>query len=1272
MCGMWSLLLQFLLIAVTVNFCQSDQCLVRRKLTVSQNGSDSGACTNSATPSSPPPSCRTLGYLISKVSSCANITILDDITLSNLLYFNKSSSKLLITGNILGRRIKCQNSSGFFFDSSRQISIESLSFIGCAVNVTMLIDCEAKRGIFPLQLSSITFYRAQEVEIVSCTFGENIGSSLLLIDVNGTAIQHSNFSGASHEKEIRSGGIVLRRLLSHGGDYNYSITNCLFKDIQNVPGNASCPNNTYLAPDEFIRGGGIDINLVTNTSSTNITITNSKFFNNRADFGGAVSMAFSGIVSGHTINLIGSTFENNTACTKGGAVSVLVDYILPFYNESNFGHVFVDSCAFENNRAYYGGGLALSRCQDCGNISLTASRSNWTHNNAYSGSYALAIGGNITDTDYVNPYIVKEYYAKASVTDCEFRNNTNVDYIYYQNTNAVGALGITGCELNMSGNVLFEFNRGTALFLKDLSKVTLAGNVTFESNFGIYGGAINSLYGSTIWIDSTANVRFIRNNAVVIGGAVYSKPILEWYGSTTAPCLFHLVESASSHINVTFEGNKASFSNQSVYIGNPDKCNNTLLLKAFKYDPDTKDQVQTSPKSISFTTTPKQINNTLCIMLGERFFLNPSVTDLFGHNTSSFGYLTFWKYYDDEFSIMNNYVLVGPSAIGVNKYTMNDVFYIKGLKTSKSSKFMIEFIYEQMYTYRSGSTLIGVELVPCKFGYYYSPMSQTCECVKENKLTCLRNDTTVCIEKGYWYDNESETTIACSANNCNYSNGNCLECPTVSDYCVITSSNDVCWEGRGGYLCSKCADGYSFNFGAYSCKNSSTCELKRHAFLILFAVLSYGIVFIVVLLLILTLNLSEGTGFMYGLVYYFSVITLFISSLNQLVLRLFTNLAISMTQLDPRILLEFLPFCFIQGMDSALHHLMLQYITPFFIIGVFLVIFWFSRTRCCRCPKRISLAENSPNHAICLLILFSYTSLCHTNFQILRPIVINDRTYVHAAPDVIYFDATKHLPYALFALAVEFLISLPICLLLLLEPCLSRKINLVRLRLKPIVDEFQASYHPECRWFAGFYFLARQLMYLVSIIPQEDLPQANLALQGLCVCILLIHTSFQPYKKKWLNVLDTIFLVDIQLFSIYASFVADPPEFTELNSFLYNAIPYVLILIPLCYLLLVITVLLLRRLFHCLKNTRFIRERNILHTNSSLKFDVGGLSSNSEESHSTSEVTTDYFTRDREPLLADFDERLIEGQAKTTSRRFLHLRPPWDTSTNHNYGAMTD
>ena len=208
-------------------------------------------------------------------------------------------------------------------------------------------------------------------------------------------------------------------------------------------------------------------------------------------------------------------------------------------------------------------------------------------------------------------------------------------------------------------------------------------------------------------------------------------------------------------------------------------------------------------------------------------------------------------------------------------------------------------------------------------------------------------------------------------------------------------------EGGGQYLCYGCKENYSLNFGAFLCVPDSTCK-PQNTFFIMFGVVAYSLLFIVVLLIALTLQLQVGSGFMYGVVYYFSVLVLFTdTSIKDPILLNFADVSISLTQLDPRVIVARLRICFAKGMNP-LHHLMLHYITPVFITSMVIAIVCLSRY--CRCPRRISLAENSPIHVICLLILYSFTSLSRTSLMVLRPVLIRGSAKVLVVPDTSYFD----------------------------------------------------------------------------------------------------------------------------------------------------------------------------------------------------------------------------------------------------------------------------
>ena len=191
--------------------------------------------------------------------------------------------------------ILCQDNVDLFFDSSQQIQISNLRFIDCSMDVADLIGLESRNSLQP-KLASITFYRAQDIEVAGCIFGENEGSALLLIDVDGFTVTSSAFNGAGciESDRSRSSGIVIRRLLSTTGDFNYTISNCNFTENVNLYNNSVCPFNASSLKTQGNIGFGeaVDIKLIADNSTTNIAIEDSNFKLNRAIYGGAVCMHF--------------------------------------------------------------------------------------------------------------------------------------------------------------------------------------------------------------------------------------------------------------------------------------------------------------------------------------------------------------------------------------------------------------------------------------------------------------------------------------------------------------------------------------------------------------------------------------------------------------------------------------------------------------------------------------------------------------------------------------------------------------------------------------------------------------------------------------------------------------------------------------------------------------------------------------------------------------------------------------------------------------------
>ena len=76
------------------------------------------------------------------------------------------------------------------------------------------------------------------------------------------------------------------------------------------------------------------------------------------------------------------------------------------------------------------------------------------------------------------------------------------------------------CNSKTTGNNTFIDNNGVAM-LTLTSNVHLYGNTTFQSNSGIFGGAVRLLSESYLIIHNNSKTQFINNTAKVNGGAIF-------------------------------------------------------------------------------------------------------------------------------------------------------------------------------------------------------------------------------------------------------------------------------------------------------------------------------------------------------------------------------------------------------------------------------------------------------------------------------------------------------------------------------------------------------------------------------------------------------------------------------------------------------------------------------------------------------------------------------------------------------------------------------
>ena len=272
-----------------------------------------------------------------------------------------------------------------------------------------------------------------------------------------------------------------------------------------------------------------------------------------------------------------------------------------------------------------------------------------------------------------------------------------------------------------------------------------------------------------------------------------------------------------------------------------------------------------------------------------------------------------------------------------------------------------------------------------------------------------------------------------------------------------------------------------------------------------------------------------------------------------------------MAHLDPEFL-SYTNLCFdARWRLTQVQMTFFHYIHPISIGAIIYLLLLLNR-RCCRS----FFTQSSPIHILCIILLLSYTSLFQTSISLIVPITLSSHPYVQIQPNTEYGDPVHHLPYLLVAIIVECVLIIPFAVVLLLAPWLMR--YRIFTRLKPIIDEYQACYHSKYRWFAGYYLINRQLVALtVSIFTDQG--SIVLSQQFLNTAILLIHAYIQPYKVKWLNLLDTVFLLDLTLLSFLNGPFTTNSFNTTSSVTAIRVFQYLLIIIPCLYFIIASTVI---------------------------------------------------------------------------------------------------
>ena len=309
-------------------------------------------------------------------------------------------------------------------------SIKGLQFIGCGGNmVTTVEKLTVEDNIF------------QGVE------GDGRGTALVLNEVKFTEIINCSF--VSNTPGINS-------VRHYAGEYIKDQVILILHGIEE---------------DDRVSVGGALF-----ATSSNVSVTKSKFTLNEADFGG-VLFAYQSIIT-----ITHCTHSNNGA--NRGGVMCTVESLVDIYSSTFNNNAASDNISYNNRAVFdlqYGGGVFY---KIYGSLNVTGST--FTNNSAANDGGVMATYDGSVDTNNnagTKGGVMATYHGSVDITGSTFTNN----------------------NAGTKGGVMFIFDGPFNII-----------NNTFTQNIAAYGGVLATYYGSFNIINTT----FTSNNAAWSGGVM--------------------------------------------------------------------------------------------------------------------------------------------------------------------------------------------------------------------------------------------------------------------------------------------------------------------------------------------------------------------------------------------------------------------------------------------------------------------------------------------------------------------------------------------------------------------------------------------------------------------------------------------------------------------------------------------------------------------------------------------------------------------------------
>ena len=1108
---------------------------------------------------------------------------------------NKYSIPSGMRFNIIGKLmtdivvIQCDIGVSLTFQGRNEINstlgFESIIFDGCGlVSVKGLVFS----GLFYVGFKDVQFTQM---------------SGIQLLNINAINIKNCTFIA-----NIITPNAAL--LISYQSYSNYSIINNITIEGSNFMNNVENRSNAALEGSS-----GVIVLSIINMTFLNLdfTLNSSKFYYNRMPlYADNAPMVYISQLdkSNVTILVKNCTFQHNfySILTKLIATS-FEKIIVTFHNNTflqntdpfgNFGILRVqitnpEQTESESVNFYYSQnifrenfGMSLY-IKSIGFSNHFIQNCSFTETKAYeSQSHILYITGT-PNNDYTSSLLyttniildnitVADNYVRRPSTAFTDMNGPSIIF--------VRLVTLLAQNLNLTGG-----NGALASLLTLMSvNATFNGTNSFYDNIGTYGGALaigefvskGQPYNNIICVTVDTVLSF-KNNTADYGGAVYidSPSFTQQILNNSCSCFGH----------VNYLRNHARVAGHSVFYNTLSKIEKPYYCEQFlNISSDRKNSVATAPVELIIP----QLN--LQVFAGQKIMLN-NVTLIDALHQSSSCKALFQLQRDTEFqcNLINNedVEIIGPPTVflsGSNSI-INTQLHVAFSDIEDKTTQCIQIKCINLGIINSDSlesSLIYISFKRgCPIGFTYDNITKTCQCsnIPDVNFKCSLDLGVACIKKGYWVQQDGKKVLACGFPHCKSTDriDNICSANFGQDMIVLPfHQDDQCASNGGGIRCSRCRSGYNLTFEGVQC--TSNCK-KEYPYLIILFAICIQFFLVIFVLAVVRLKLEIGSGFLYGPLIFLSIASqLPYGYFSQFTItKVFISIYTSIFLLNLEVLGE-IPWCF-WSLDPL-------FMASFYYLGPILVWIMLMLLVCIGrcCPRLLSKIQKSPVQAICLLMMLSFWSITKTSIGYLKYLKVGDNFFANVDPSIRYF-TSWHVLFVLIAIVFIAVVIVPFIGILGLSN--SRKMfhSFHMHRLKPLLDEFQSCYHDNCRWYCVIYYITWILYIAIHEYP--------LGAQMILMLILSLHFVFQPYKKRILNIIDMLLLLDL----LYLTSILNQSEnLNEKTSFTIVSI-HIMTALPLIYISLgflgIIVVQLIRRSGidwlkkGCLKYIMYQRSKNI-------------------------------------------------------------------------------